>query len=152
MNRRLCALLLIALPACSSGPRVPEGDSAASGSSAATQAAMDKFEDIIDVMDLMDETLDPLFHGTWPADLMARKKLAHSAQMLTHGFAMLQTSIRPKNVEADFDGFAQDTGAFMKKLAAAADQDNAAVKALFADPRSVGKQYCGRCHQKYRDD
>lgn len=152
MNRRLCALLLIAFPACSSGPSEPMDDDAGPGSTEVTQAAKDKFEDIIDVMDLTDETLDPLFQGAWEGDPAARLRLAHDAELLKQGFAMLQSSIRPKNVEADFDGFARDTGAFMNKLAAAAHQDSAAVKTLFADPRAVGKNYCGRCHEKYRDD
>ena len=152
MNRRLCTWLLIALSACSSDPTVPKEEDARPGSSAILQAARDKFEDIIEVMDLTDETLDPLFQGEWAGGEEAREELARHAEMLTHGFAWLQTSIRPKNVGPDFDGFAKDTGTFMEKLAAAAHEDSAAVRALFRDPRAVGQNYCGRCHDKYRDD
>jgi len=151
MKFLLSTLILISISACSTGssddsqdgfmvPRTPE------------QAAKAKFEDVHEVMELTDETLDPLFQGKWDGTDENRKQLAFHADMLALGFGWMQTTLKPKDVESDFSTLSQDTAVFMQQLAAAAKKDSESVKALFADPRSVGKNYCGRCHDKYRDD
>ncbi len=147
MHRFLSIVLLLSFLACASDTTSKEGQTTRPAKAVETE-----FEDIQEVMELTDETIDPFFEGDWNGDQESRKELALHAEKLVRGFGLLQTSLKPKDVEADFSEWAKDMQGFLGQLATAAKKDTPSVQALFADPRSIGKNHCGRCHDKYRDD
>lgn len=151
MKIHFCILILFLIAACSTGSH-HDDDGDAMGTETAAQAAKERFSDVHDVMILTDETMDPLFGGKWEGTDIDRRRLAWHADMLAIGFGWVQTTLKPKDVDAGFASLAEDTAVFMQQLSKAANKDSESVKALFLDPRAVGKNYCGRCHDKYRDD
>jgi cytochrome c553 len=152
MKQLLCTLVLLLVAACSASSSSDESHDQPQSAITPEQAAKEKFESILEIMELSDESLAPLFDCDWVGNEEVRKQLAFDAEMLTYGFAWLQTTLRPKSVEQDFIDDSKGTQAFMQKLASAARQGNDSVRSLFADPRATSQRHCGRCHDKYRDN
>lgn len=152
MKPLLCTLLLLSVSACSASTSSEENPIEVQRTETPEQATKERFEDILELMELCDESLAPLFDGEWEGGDQARKQLGLEAQMLVHGFARLQTTLKPKDVDPDFIEFSKTTQSFMQKIVTATNQDSASVQTLFADPRTTNQLHCGRCHDKYRDN
>ncbi|MEZ5989913.1 MAG: hypothetical protein R3F30_12465 [Planctomycetota bacterium] len=103
-----------------------------------------------ELMEAADETFGALRHGRFDDSREGLDEVAERARELAEGYGDLAGEHRPRDTREDFVGFARDTSGFWSRVAEAAGKDAGTLRGMFADPRAVGRQYCGRCHDVYK--